>query len=169
MLCILPVFSRFAFMGVSPVVDIYAIFRVEPMHTLSLGISKNLKECAVMILKDEERTSSAIPFLNWTARTFNKMKKAILNVLNRFLSEVEKNSAGYGLRVHYSKGECGGRVTRFFHRCWYHRNVGGVGLRFSRSSGPISRRDHRSLLWTVIIRHSDQNIHEVCRYGAEVV
>lgn len=55
---LLPVPHSFPFIGIHSCVDIYAIFRFEPMHPVSHGISRLLEECLVNYLGDCERTSN---------------------------------------------------------------------------------------------------------------
>lgn len=114
MLPLLPVLSSFPLVAIHPCNDIYNIFRFEPMHFLSLGISKMLKECAVEMLKDENRTTSAILSRAGEPRTFKFVRKRVLRCLNEFLRDVESSSRGYGLHVDFSSGESGLRLSGFF-------------------------------------------------------
>lgn len=114
MLSIPPVLSAFPMIGVHPCVDIYDIFRFEPMHNLSLGVSKMLKDCATIMLRDENRTSPAMITSSGAPRTFKHIRRSVLHALNDFLCDVEKRSPGYGIHCDYSKGECGGRLNGFF-------------------------------------------------------
>lgn len=56
----LPILDRFPFAGIHPSVHVYVVFRLEPMHVLSLGISKLLEECVLNMLSDSERKKSLI-------------------------------------------------------------------------------------------------------------
>lgn len=56
MLTTAPILSIFPFAGVHPSVKLYAIFRFEPMHVLSLGVSNMIKECLVNILGDASKS-----------------------------------------------------------------------------------------------------------------
>jgi len=113
MLEIAPVLSKFPFVGICPCVDSFAIFRLEPMHPFSLGISKLIKHCAYNMLLDESRKSSSMLTAR-EAEPFAVVRRKILFCLNKFLREVEKGSAGMGLQVDFSKGECGGRLSGIF-------------------------------------------------------
>lgn len=114
MLSIPPILSQFPCMSLHPSVDIYTLFRYEPMHNLSLGISKLLKECCVYMLKDTERSSPAMCTMAGLPRSFNTIRKEILHCLNKLLRNVQRSSSGYGLHVDFSKGETAGRLSGFF-------------------------------------------------------
>ena len=109
-----PVLSKFPHAGIHPCVDSYSIFRFEPLHNFSLGVSKLIKECASDLLRDEKRFTSNITKKDGTARSFSQVRKKILHTVNRFLQEVEQTSKGHGIHVDYSKGVVGPRLNGFF-------------------------------------------------------
>ena len=109
-----PVLNSFPFVGIHPSVDIYAIFGFEPMHNLSLGISKLLKECTVSYLKDDKRVRTSIETLSGEGRNVSLIRKSILSLLNCFLREVQYSSPGYGIHVDFSKGLTAGRLSGLF-------------------------------------------------------
>lgn len=125
MISIPPVLSHFPLVGIHPCVDTYEIFKFEPMHSLSLGVSKLLKECCAAMLSYASRNSSAMRTAAGTCRPFNHIRRSVLSLLNEFLRETESDSAGYGLHLDYSKGECGGRLSGFFYGNWNYWHVGG--------------------------------------------
>lgn len=114
MLSIPPLLSTFPMMSIHSSVDLYTLFRFEPMHNLSLGISKLLKECCVLMLKDSERTSPAMCTMTGVPRPFNFIRKEVLHTLNKLLACIQRSSSGYGLQVDFSKGETSGRLSGFF-------------------------------------------------------
>lgn len=114
MLPLPPVLSNFPMVGIHPVVDIYRIFRCELLHILSLGASRMLKECTVVMMKDESRKSSAITSSNGAPRTFKSIRRHVLGSANSFLKQVQRGSAGYGLHVDFSKGDHANRLNGFF-------------------------------------------------------
>lgn len=116
MLSIRPVLSNFPLVGIHSCVDLYTIFRFEPMHGLSLGVSKLLKECAIALLGDSSRASSSMVTGKGAMRGFPFIRKQVLFIMNTFLRETEMTSPGYGLQVDFSKGELGGRLSGFFYR-----------------------------------------------------
>lgn len=52
---LLPILSSFFFVIIHSLVDMYAVFRFEPTHFLSLGISKLLKDCDLNMLSAPDR------------------------------------------------------------------------------------------------------------------
>lgn len=75
MLSIPPALSNFSFMSLLIVKDMFNIFKVEPLHTISLGIRKILKECIYIMLKDDERSSISVPYFGEQARPFKFLKE----------------------------------------------------------------------------------------------
>lgn len=55
-----PFIVDFSFAGMHGSVDIYEWFKFEPMHNLSLGIRRMLKECLWNLLSDETRKTSML-------------------------------------------------------------------------------------------------------------
>lgn len=51
-----PVLSCFPFVGIYPSIDIYNMFRYEPMHKIGLGISNLLKKGMVNMLRTKRTT-----------------------------------------------------------------------------------------------------------------
>lgn len=100
--------------GVHSSVDLYRIFRCDPMHLLSLGVSRLLNECTSTMLRDENTCTAAMTITAGASRTFQRVRKSILHQVNIFLRDVEQNSVGHGLHVDFSKGECGYRPSRLF-------------------------------------------------------
>lgn len=57
-----PVWHHFSFVRVHQSIEVYAIFRFEPMHLFSLGLSKMPKERFFNYLSDQYRTSLALTY-----------------------------------------------------------------------------------------------------------
>lgn len=75
----------FPFVGIHPMADIYAIFDFDPMHVLSLGRSKLLKECFVLMLSDEMESKSVVQTMSRVNKTFRELRILVLQALNKFL------------------------------------------------------------------------------------
>ncbi|MEM9680054.1 MAG: hypothetical protein AAF901_06990 [Bacteroidota bacterium] len=87
-----PALSDFPFVGITPVLDIYNIYSVEPMHLFHLGISKMLKICATDRLK-----SLALETYNMTKNRgysipFQSIRTVVIKQLNYFIEEVCNNA-----------------------------------------------------------------------------
>lgn len=52
----------FLFVGIHLSVDIYAIFRFEAMHYLSLGFDEMFKDCIVLMLGDDSKLTSDVRY-----------------------------------------------------------------------------------------------------------
>lgn len=50
-----PILSKFPLLGLHGCIDIYSVFRPEPVHELSLSVSKRIKECVVQMFRYDER------------------------------------------------------------------------------------------------------------------
>ena len=109
-----PVLFDFPFRELHPCLDTYAIFTVEPMHVLWIGLARTLKECIVNKLCDTLKKSSSICTTKGESRTYSSIKKSVLRMLNDFLAKVQKMSVGYGIVVDFSKGKHEGRLSGLF-------------------------------------------------------
>lgn len=79
MLLVLPVFHTFSLVKVYHSVDIYAVFKVESLHMLSLGGSRLLKECLINMLSDDKKTTIARRKSNGEPKLFNQNKRIVLS------------------------------------------------------------------------------------------
>lgn len=97
------VLSLLRFNVVHPFVDNYTIFVFDTMYTLSLWISRLLKECPANYHDNSEWTPNTIT----TKKGFLKTFKHIINVpmfaLNSFLREMRRCSSGLRLQVDSSR------------------------------------------------------------------
>lgn len=66
------------------------------------------------MLQDSFRTKNSILTGEGEPRTFKQVRKSVLNILNIFLADVEKSSAGCGLYVDFSKGVFTDRLSVLF-------------------------------------------------------
>lgn len=128
MLPIPPILHTFPHIGLHPCVDIYRVFRCEPMHVFSLGLSPLLKECMCSMLKDENRVTKAMMTTSGGFKSFRAVRKPILREANLFLSSAQSSSPGYGLRTDFSKGDRVDKLDGFF------TETGLIGM--------IEARDH---------------------------
>lgn len=110
MVSIAPLLPEFQFMSIFSTNNIYNIYKLKPMHIFSLSISKALKECIGVTLKDK----TIISHSNGYPRPFKFVRRKVLFDLNDFLWEVQLDSVGYGLRVYFSKGHFGSRLYLSF-------------------------------------------------------
>ena len=111
---ILPVFADFPFVGIHESVDIYSIFDYDPMHVLSLGISRLLKECLWELLDDSNRKTSALRTSNGSKKTYKAAKRFVLQSMNHFLLETIESSPGFQMRVNLNKEKGIGRLNGLF-------------------------------------------------------
>lgn len=86
-LLLLSVLLKFPFASIHLFVDIYKIFRFEPMHCLSLEDEKMLKECIVVMLDDETIVSPSVRCANQNVRPVRSLKHTNLPTLNTFLRQ----------------------------------------------------------------------------------
>lgn len=92
MLPIAPVISRFPFTGVRSLVNLYEVFRFEPIHMLLLDISKLLNECSVLYLLDPSGVFSAMSYRSSKPKPFGEIRKTVHKLLNELLKISEENS-----------------------------------------------------------------------------
>lgn len=75
MLVVVPVLSKFPFMSIHRCVDVKAIFRLESMHCLSLGLRRMLIKCVVVMLGEEEKTTSSLGIRKEMIDIFGKSRQ----------------------------------------------------------------------------------------------
>lgn len=127
MLPIAPVFSKFPFIGVHSLVEIYAIFRFEPVHMLLLGSSKLVKEWSVLYLSDLSRVSSAIRYRYSQPKTFCVICRTVIKPLNEFIENNRRKFNAQWLtarlfeREKWRKTYWGVYRNRFFRNAWKKR------------------------------------------------
>lgn len=88
-LSVLPVLSKFLFVGTHPYVDIYTIFRFKSMRCLSIGVDKMLQEFIFLTIGDDSRLVSAVRCVNGKMRPLKYIKRALNSALNSFFKGVQ--------------------------------------------------------------------------------
>lgn len=101
MLSIRPVLSEFPLVGIHSIVDIYRIFRFQPLHNLSLGASSLLKKLLTAVFLDSSRQTTFMMAGGGNTRTFKQIRKYVFNLLNTISADVEKGSSGSGIHVDF--------------------------------------------------------------------
>lgn len=76
--------ASFQFFGTHESVDIYSIFWVEPVHTLSLTFDCIDKECLVAMLTDTTRTSPEMETIPGVENPVSSIKRTVLAAPNTF-------------------------------------------------------------------------------------
>lgn len=99
MLALEPVLSFFQFCDLCSTLDTYNLFKVETKHCLSLGLSETLKECIIIVLKDESTVIDPVVHTSRKLIPFNIGKRRVLKELNSLIHEVENDSSEYGLGI----------------------------------------------------------------------
>lgn len=93
-------------------VDIFPIFRFDPMHFLSLRISRTLKECLIKYLAGKIQTSTAIKWKSGKSKSFLTICAQILSSLNQFWGDTEKGTLT--IEKGFLKGFCSGNTSWIF-------------------------------------------------------
>lgn len=88
MLSIEPVAYRVLFMSMHSPIDIYTIFRLEPMQFFSLGLSKFLKKCSIPLLREEMRVPSAISTKKGEPKALCQIRRTIMIAIICFLERL---------------------------------------------------------------------------------
>lgn len=70
--------------------ELYAIFRVEPMHALSPEISEMIKECFIRFLPDPDRTTFSVTTMRNQEKSFLKIQNMVFSSSNVFLKIQKK-------------------------------------------------------------------------------
>lgn len=95
-------------------VDIYGALGFEPMPCLSLGLSEQLEDNLVELLKAESRVPTAMICVRGACRTFNQIRKPVPTLIIGFVLDVGKSSPAFRMRIVYRKPEFGGGLAYFF-------------------------------------------------------
>lgn len=111
-------------------------FRFEPMHVLSLGISRLLKECLLLYICNCYCTSPTMCYASSIQSTQHYMEM-MFRAHQQFLGQTELQSAGKGLKIDFSKVECCGRLWGLIIETGNTGGFWGNWLRFARGGGTI--------------------------------
>ena len=95
-----PVLMDFPFMGSAPILDVFQMFSLEPMHVLHLGLSKMLKNCALERLKSIDRTTTKWYTPGPASRTFNSIRTRLIRQLNKFVEKTTIECDGVRLGLY---------------------------------------------------------------------
>lgn len=110
---ILPVLRDIWLTRVHESVDIYVIFRFDPMHCLQLGVSKHLEVCFINRPFFPKKSSCSITLSSRKKKTFPVMKKQVFKQFNRFSKTFELPASGAQSHIDFRKGECERRHSAF--------------------------------------------------------
>lgn len=66
------------------------MFRFEPMHNLSVVISRLLKDCVWNMLGDESRETFVIRTVSSSSKKFKSVRNAVPSILNNVLGDSRK-------------------------------------------------------------------------------
>ena len=92
--------ENFPFVQCSPYLDIYSIFTYEPLHNISLGLPKLLKEmCCQRVYDDTFQTS--IQDGGGRYRKFPEIRTALLNGMNHILTCIQRDSPATAFRIDF--------------------------------------------------------------------
>lgn len=97
------VLAWFSFLDICSCVDHYLVSRFEPLHKLSFGISRLLKESMWNMLKDDRRIPYALKSRSSFCKTFKSVRMMILSTLNRFLYESHESLMSCDIWLNYRK------------------------------------------------------------------
>lgn len=101
-----PLLNYFTQVVMIPILDIFAVFKLEPRHVFSLGISELFKECLLNYLCDFPCTSQCMCSTFRQPKTYNVFWRRILELIHNSLRDAELQSPGKGLKIDLSKWEC---------------------------------------------------------------
>lgn len=76
--------SNVSFNGNHSSVGEYTVFLFDPMHVLSPGVSKPLKECHVTVIGDADRNMLAVETKFGSNKTYESIKCVVIQCLNGF-------------------------------------------------------------------------------------
>lgn len=114
MLDILPVLAEFPLCGVHLFMDLYTIFRFEPMRTPSSGISRLLKECVVIYFEDDSLKTGFAKTGRFAISSYRQIRKMVQPCLNLFSKDARTSSPASDSKVYFSlSGDCSGNSRIF--------------------------------------------------------
>lgn len=100
-----PLLHTFRIVGFHPTVHIYAVFRVDPMHVLSLGVSKLLKEFLINMSSNDKRTTISMRKSIGNCKGFDQTTTIVPSEQNTIPRLVAKQSPGFDPPVDASKAD----------------------------------------------------------------
>lgn len=114
MLPLRPVGISWTMATVHPTLDVYRIFRGEPIHDVSHGIALLIEDCLVNMLRDEHQTTSALETWKAETGTFESVPKTVLLACSEFIRDVEHLFVRNWLHVDFAKGNSLDMLSEFF-------------------------------------------------------
>lgn len=108
-----PEFSNVPFMDPGFENGLYSLLSSEPMHSLSLDVSKLLKQCRMKLLRDRVLSMAALS-VNGQTKSFQSVRRKILSFLSSFLVTVESEWLGWKLNLNFLKTAVPGELDGVF-------------------------------------------------------
>ena len=99
------VLYQFPFVISSPDLELFQIYLFEPLHNLSLGVSKMLKQACFERMSAPDLKSSVMKDANGEPKTFSSIQAVVLSAANEIMSKMKQEQPIKGLNIDYSKGE----------------------------------------------------------------
>lgn len=127
-----PLFVLFPFSECRNMLNCNQNFWFKHLRNLSPGVSRLLKKCDFELLKDSELVFTFIRNKTDELQKYNRIWRTVLNTLNIFLENLEKESAIFSLRVAYK--------TR-------HLEVSQSGLKETVIAGMLGAAEHVNMIW----------------------
>ena len=114
LLGIRPVLYQFPFVRSSPDLELFQIYLFEPLHNLSLGVSKMLKQACFERMSATNLQSSVMKDANGEPKAFSSIRAVVLSAANEIMSKMKQEQPIRGLNIDYSKGEVSCNYNGFF-------------------------------------------------------
>ena len=109
-----PLFMRWPFLTLHPILDFYECLSYEPMHNLPLGVGKLIKICIPLRLSSKTLFSSELCTANGAPRSFSSIKNTVLRSVNFALKRIQSESATPGFQVDFSSGKSSSILNGFY-------------------------------------------------------
>lgn len=110
----LPILDSFPFAGIYLCVDLYAVFRPEPMHIFSLGIGKLIKKDFIHMLDDFELVPNAMKNGQHIAILEKHLRNCVPHRFNAILKNEVSIFSGDKRRSGFSKTKTRSYTTGVF-------------------------------------------------------
>ena len=101
----LPSTFNWPFTRAHPALDPYRIMRVDVMHTLPLGLQKEMLNLASKRLKSEHLHTTAFRTQTGKVKMFKTVRRTILSAANNHLRRIEEEAPSVGLHVDFARGK----------------------------------------------------------------
>lgn len=104
---IIPVHWKVPLISVHNCIDSCTVLWIGPLHELSLGVSKPLKEICLFVLYDSAGVSATMVTGRGEGCRFPLIRTRILKLLNVLLSQTQKTPPGCGVHLNFFNIEPG--------------------------------------------------------------